>query len=77
MASSFAPSRSFGPSSSTKTFGPRQVQPSKPAPVDLAALQNATQVLQDQFNKDAQSIPDLGDTLTTRMSLLHSIVRSL
>ncbi|KAJ7706259.1 nucleoporin [Mycena rosella] len=32
--------------------------------VDLGALQNASRVLQDQFTKDAQIIPDLGDTLT-------------
>jgi hypothetical protein len=37
-----------------------------PAPVDLAALQNASDVLTAQFAKDAQIIPDLGDTLTTR-----------
>ncbi|KAJ7092652.1 nucleoporin [Mycena epipterygia] len=35
-----------------------------PVPVDLAALQNASRVLLDQFAKDAQIIPDLGDTLT-------------
>ncbi|KAJ7492694.1 nucleoporin [Mycena latifolia] len=35
-----------------------------PVPVDLATLQNASRVLQDQFAKDAQIIPDLGDTLT-------------
>ncbi|KAJ6621663.1 nucleoporin [Mycena sp. CBHHK59/15] len=39
---------------------PRQI----PAPVDLVALQNASRVLQDQFAKDGQIIPDLGDTLT-------------
>ncbi|KII93895.1 hypothetical protein PLICRDRAFT_36114 [Plicaturopsis crispa FD-325 SS-3] len=39
---------------------------SKPAPVvDLPALQSASRVLQDQFVKDAQSVPDLGETLTT------------
>ncbi|KAJ6604576.1 nucleoporin [Mycena vulgaris] len=35
-----------------------------PVPVDLSALQNASRVLHDQFAKDAQIIPDLGDTLT-------------
>ncbi|KAJ7125656.1 nucleoporin [Mycena crocata] len=35
-----------------------------PVPVDLSALQNASQVLHEQFAKDAQIIPDLGDTLT-------------
>jgi nuclear pore complex protein Nup155 len=37
-----------------------------PVPVDLSALQNASCVLLDQFAKDAQIIPDLGDTLTAR-----------
>jgi hypothetical protein len=47
---------------------------SKPAPVvDLGALQNASRVLQDQFAKDAQIIPELGDMLTTRMSYLDSL----
>ncbi|KAJ7487525.1 nucleoporin [Mycena galericulata] len=35
-----------------------------PVPVDLNSLQNASRVLLDQFAKDAQIIPDLGDTLT-------------
>jgi hypothetical protein len=39
----------------------------KPAPiVDLPALQSASHVLQDQFTRDAQSVPDLGDTFSTR-----------
>jgi len=47
----------------------RQLQTtSRPAPVvDLQVLQNASRVLQDQFLKDSQIIPDLGDTLTTGM----------
>jgi nuclear pore complex protein Nup155 len=32
----------------------------------LTALQNASTVLNNQFTKDAQVIPDLGDTLTAR-----------
>ncbi|KAJ7225588.1 nucleoporin [Mycena pura] len=40
---------------------PRQI----PVAVDLAALQNASNVLNAQFTKDSQSIPDLGDTLST------------
>jgi hypothetical protein len=36
--------------------------------VDLGALQSASRVLQDQFLKDAQIIPELGDMLTTRSS---------
>lgn len=48
---------------------------SKPAPVvDLPALQNASRVLQDQFLKDSQIIPDLGDTLTTRMYMSISVI---
>lgn len=41
----------------------------KTVPVlELPALQSASRVLQDQINKDAQAIPDLGDMLTIRMS---------
>ncbi|OCH96059.1 nucleoporin [Obba rivulosa] len=37
----------------------------KPVPVlDLPALQNASHVLQEQFTKDAQAIPDLGEMLS-------------
>jgi hypothetical protein len=40
-----------------------------PAPVvDLVALQAASRVLQEQHNKDATIIPDLGDMLTIRES---------
>ncbi|KAJ7634229.1 nucleoporin [Mycena polygramma] len=35
-----------------------------PVPVDLSALQNASNLLNDKFAKDAQIVPDLGDTLT-------------
>ncbi|EMD42139.1 hypothetical protein CERSUDRAFT_90739 [Gelatoporia subvermispora B] len=44
----------------------RSVQPpTKAIPVlDLPALQNASQVLQEQFTKDAQVIPDLGEMLS-------------
>lgn len=70
MASAYAPSRSFGGLSnprSTNGVPVRPAQIAKPALVDLPALQNASRVLQDQFAKDAQIIPDLGDTLTARM----------
>jgi nuclear pore complex protein Nup155 len=62
------------PSTSTNGINSRQLQaPSKPAPVvDLPALQNASRVLQDQFIKDAQVIPDLADTLTTRKCVYGS-----
>jgi len=70
MASVFAPSPSFAGlnrSVSTNGISARQVLPAKPTPVDLPALQSASRVLQDQFVKDAQIIPDLGDTLTARV----------
>jgi nuclear pore complex protein Nup155 len=46
----------------------RQNQPqARPASVlDLPGLQSASRVLHDQFMKDAQIIPDIGDMLTTR-----------
>jgi hypothetical protein len=45
-------------------IGRQSQQPPRPAPVvDLDVLQNASRVLQDQFVKDSQIIPDLGDTL--------------
>jgi hypothetical protein len=67
MASAFAPSRSF--TGLTHPVGTNIVaaRQNHPAPVDLPALQSASRVLQDQFVKDAQIIPDLGDMLTARM----------
>lgn len=67
----FALSRTIGGplgSSSSNGLQSRQMQAvTKPAPVlDLPALQSASRVLQDQFIKDAQVIPDLVDTLNTR-----------
>ncbi|TFK30342.1 nucleoporin [Coprinopsis marcescibilis] len=41
-----------------------QPHPTLAAQVDLNALQNASRILLDQLAKDAQLIPDLGDTLT-------------
>jgi hypothetical protein len=73
MALALAASRSFGGRiTSTNGSISRQLLPaSKPAPVvDLPALQSASRVLQDQFIKDAQVIPDLVDTLTTRESFV-------
>lgn len=67
MASYFAQSRSVAPeqsSSSKNHISTRQLPPPKPAPVDLPALQNASRVLLEQLGKDAQTIPDLGETLT-------------
>ncbi|TFK41242.1 nucleoporin [Crucibulum laeve] len=65
---SFAASHSFtglGNSQSTRnSASTRQIQPPKPVPVDLPALQSASRVLLEQFTKDAQIIPDLGESLT-------------
>lgn len=61
MASLFASSHSTNIPSSV-----RQPLPAKSTPVDLASLQNASRVLFDQITKDAQIIPDIGDTLNTR-----------
>jgi nuclear pore complex protein Nup155 len=59
MASAFASSRLpgniSGPSNTTVKHGQQ--------PVDLHALQNASRILHDQFAKDAQIIPDLGEML--------------
>jgi len=79
-ALAFATSRSFsGPLTSTNGLNSRHLlSASKPTPVvDLPALQSASRVLQDQFIKDAQVIPDLVDTLTTRESLVAPCVQVL
>ncbi|PPQ62740.1 hypothetical protein CVT24_000434 [Panaeolus cyanescens] len=79
MASYYAQSRSLAPeqsSSSKNNISTRQLPPPKPAPVDLPALQNASRVLVEQLGKDAQTIPDLGETLTaagTQASASYSI----
>lgn len=69
MASASFSSHSFG--GLNNSFNPastsnHQAQP-KVSPVDLPALQNASRVLLNQFSKDFQIIPDIGETLTTRM----------
>lgn len=53
-------------SSFAKT-GQLQPAPGPAPPLDLPGLQAASKVLQDQFVKDASAVPDLGDTLTSRM----------
>ncbi|KAF8230634.1 nucleoporin [Tricholoma matsutake] len=58
MASAFVPSRPSG-----NISGPTTSIKQGQQPVDLHALQNASRVLQDQFVKDAQIIPDLGELL--------------
>ena len=55
-------------SSNTANFT-RQPQSTKSDVVDLSALQSASRVLLEQLAKDAQIIPDIGETLTTRMSV--------
>ena len=51
-------------------------QPSKPpATVDLYEMQYASRVLEDQFAKDAQAVPEFGDMLfssRTFPSLLYA-----
>jgi len=67
MDSSFSHSRPLAASSSTNpqnNTSTRQALGSKPIPVDLPALQNASHVLLEQLSKDAQIIPDVGDGLT-------------
>ena len=54
-------------SSNTANFT-RQPPSTKSDVVDLSALQSASRVLLEQLAKDAQIIPDIGETLTTRMS---------
>ncbi|KAH7928555.1 nucleoporin [Leucogyrophana mollusca] len=61
---SYRPSQSSG-SNNASLLRPAQVQ-ARPAPIlDLPGLQAASRVLHDQFLKDAQIIPDVGEMLTT------------
>ncbi|KAF6766148.1 nucleoporin Nup157/170 [Ephemerocybe angulata] len=64
MASAFQPFNGRPAGASGFNSSTRQPQPTKPAPVDLSALQNASRLLLDQLAKDAQIIPDLGETMT-------------
>ncbi|KAF5355937.1 hypothetical protein D9756_004133 [Leucocoprinus leucothites] len=66
MASSSSTTRPRGPSQSQRNYAAASRLPHfpKPTPVDLPALQNASRVVYDQFAKDSQIIPDLGETLT-------------
>ncbi|KAF9568469.1 nucleoporin [Agrocybe pediades] len=74
MASAFTQSRPFAASSSNQPTDStsRQAPTSKPVSVDLPALQNASRILLEQFTKDAQIIPDLGETLTASGSQVSS-----
>ncbi|KAF9015084.1 nucleoporin [Cyathus striatus] len=79
MAVAFAASQSYSGSEHTQSrrniISTRQVQPQKPPSVDLPALQNASRVLLDHFNQDAQIIPDLGEAITNsgQVSVSYSI----
>jgi len=42
----------------------RLFRPPKQKDVDLPALQKASKVIQEQFVKDSQIIPDLGEAVT-------------
>jgi nuclear pore complex protein Nup155 len=53
---------------STSSNFTRQPPSAKSDVVDIPALQSASRVLLEQLAKDAQIIPDIGETLTTRMS---------
>ncbi|CCM05199.1 uncharacterized protein FIBRA_07408 [Fibroporia radiculosa] len=66
MVSASAPRASSSNRPMNLSGDQNQVQPtSKVLPtLDLHALQNASRVLQDQLNKDAQIIPELNDMLT-------------
>ncbi|CAA7258664.1 unnamed protein product [Cyclocybe aegerita] len=57
----------FGASTSGQNNGDatRQAPGTRPIPVDVPALQNASRILLEQLAKDAQIIPDIGETLTS------------
>jgi hypothetical protein len=61
-------------SSNTSNFT-RQPPSTKSDVVDLPALQSASRVLVEQLAKDAQIIPDIGETLTSRMSSFFPLLR--
>lgn len=65
MATAFVSSRLSGTISATFKHDQQ--------PVDLPALQNASRVLHDQFAKDAQIIPDLGELLASSTSHVYPI----
>lgn len=74
MSSSLVSSRPFASLNHSASAGRapiRQVQLARPPSVDLSSLQSGSRVLQDQFVKDAQIVPDLGDTLAARMLIAH------
>lgn len=64
FSTSYRQQPSIGTPSSV--FRQNQNQPRPASALDLPGLQSASRVLHDQFMKDAQIIPDIGDMLTTR-----------
>ncbi|KAF9076202.1 nucleoporin [Rhodocollybia butyracea] len=50
-------------SASTSYSTQKLPQSEKALPVDLSVLHNASKALEEQFTKDSQAIPELGDTL--------------
>jgi nuclear pore complex protein Nup155 len=50
-----------------------QLTAEKSTPVDIPALQSASRLLNEQFTKDAQIVPDLGDSLATREPSFDSL----
>ncbi|EIW86790.1 nucleoporin [Coniophora puteana RWD-64-598 SS2] len=63
---SFTPPHALYSSHAASSFRELAVPPqAKPATVDVPSLQNASRVLHDQFVKDAQTIPEVGDLLAT------------
>ena len=63
--STAGPSTAAG-SSTNGVAGLAQASPSQGPSLDLPALQTASRVLQEQYVKDAQIVPELGDMLTIR-----------
>ncbi|KAG2159777.1 nucleoporin [Suillus bovinus] len=60
----------------SSVFRQNQTQQRPASALDLPGLQSASRVLHDQFMKDAQIIPDIGDILTTpggQSSALYSV----
>jgi hypothetical protein len=62
-------------SSSLRDNTARQTLPAKSATIDLPPLQNASNVLLEQLSKDSQTIPDLGDAITS-CKLLYRMARA-
>ncbi|KAG2150078.1 nucleoporin [Suillus cothurnatus] len=74
FSTSYRQQPSIGAPSSV--FRQNQIQARPPSALDLPGLQSASRVLHDQFMKDAQIIPDIGDMLTTpggQSSALYSV----